>query len=81
MLNSQQKKLVDKVVSLTEELSSIRVEQSNFNVNLDEMVALVKRVKDDVGKLLCNASTKIQKIYQDKVDAVERKIQADLVDG
>lgn len=39
---SQQKKLTDKVSSVTAELSSIRVERSYFNTDLNEMIVSVQ---------------------------------------
>lgn len=80
MLGSQNT-LTDKVTSVTEELSSVNVERANFRVDLDEITELEQWMKDDVGKSLSSASTEVQRRYENIVEAVNMKIQADLVDG
>lgn len=45
-----QKTLTDKVLSLMEELYFIRVEHANLPVDLNEMRARVKQMKEHVGK-------------------------------
>lgn len=76
----QHKTLKEKFTFLTEELSLIRVESANVKADLDEISALVYRLRDDVDKLISNVSTEVAKTYGDMVDAAKLKIQADLVD-
>lgn len=71
---SQQKSSTDKFSSLTEELSSIRVKRVNLTLELEKMMALVQRTKDDVKMSFSKVSTKAQKTYVDMLQAVELKI-------
>lgn len=75
----QQTSFTDKVASVTEGLSSISVECVNFKVDLDEMTWLVQRLKEDDGKSLYNVSAEFQKPYEDKVDALKLKMEAEFV--
>lgn len=79
MSESQQTTLTDRIASLIEELSSIRVDRANLKADLDERAGLVQRLKDDVGKSLSNESTEAQKTYEDMVGTAKLKIQWDLV--
>lgn len=66
----REKTLTEKVLSLTEELSSVRVECANLCSNLYEMTALVQWMKANVGKQPSTVSTKVQKTDEDMVYAV-----------
>lgn len=72
--------LTDKVSSLTEKPSSARDEGSNLCEDLNEVTALALQMKDDAGKSLSNMSREVQKTYEDMVDAVYLKFQADLAE-
>lgn len=78
--DSQQKTLIDKFMSLTEELSSIHAECANLMVDLDELTALVQLMEDDVRTSLSHVSTEVQKNCKDVFEAVKLNLQAGLVD-
>lgn len=80
MSGSQEKTLTDKVSSLTEELSSIRVKRANLKSDLNEMTALVQQMKNDVERSICNGSTEAKESYENMAKANKLKIEADLVD-
>lgn len=44
------------------------------------MTALIQPLKDSFGRSLCNIFRNVQKIYEDIVNDVKLKIQADLID-
>lgn len=73
--------LTDKFLSLTEELSSVRVERANIRVDLDKMTARMQRVNDNVGNSLSDVFTEVQNTYEDTIKAIKLKNQEDLVDG
>lgn len=77
--DSQYKALTDKVASLMEELTSIRLERDNLSSNLMEMAVLDQGHNDDVGKSLSSVSTEVLNTSVDMIAAVTLKIQADLV--
>lgn len=78
--DSQQELLADKVSSMTEELSSMRLGRANIKAVLDEIKSLVQRMKDNIKASLLNGSTALRKMYKDTVEAVKLEIQVDLVD-
>lgn len=68
-------------MSLTKDLSAVRVEHVNLCDDLDVMTALVRRMKHNVRNFLSTVSTEVQKMYDEMVHVVIRKIQDDLVGG
>lgn len=58
---AQQKPSTETISSLTDELSSIRVDRANLMAAMDEITALVQRMKDDVERSLSNVSTEVLK--------------------
>lgn len=79
--DSNQKTFTDNVLSLMEERSSVRVKHANLCAELNEMTALVQRMKNDHEKSLSGMSTEYQKKYEKIDGAVMLKIEADHVDG
>lgn len=79
--NSFEKALTERFSSLTEDLSSVRVERLNLRADSDEMTALVQQMEKNVGKSLSNVSTEVQKTYKEMVDAVKQIMQENLVHG
>lgn len=66
--------LTGKVLSLTEEQSAVRAERVNLRHDLDKMITLVQRRKNDVRSSLSTVSTKVEKRNNDMVAFSTRKI-------
>lgn len=78
MLESERKTLTDKVVSMTKEMSSIRVDLVIFIANLNGLTVLARRMKDGSGKALFDPSQMGEKTCVNMVDAGKLNIRADL---
>lgn len=61
VLASHKKAFAEKVSSVTENLSSVRVERTYLCVGLDLMTTLVQRIKKNVGQSFSNASMGVSK--------------------
>lgn len=72
---------MEKGSSLTGKVSSICVWHANHFADLDEITAVVKRMKEDIETLLSNVSTEVQMTYSDLVEALKQRTQEDLVNG
>lgn len=81
MYGTRGKTVTDKVSSLTKAVSYVPVQHANLCDDLDEMKTIVQRMKADVVKFLFTASSEMQKMYDNLIDAVRRKFQEDIVDG
>lgn len=81
MSASREKTSTEKVSSLTEELSTVRVERFNLRTDSDEMTTVVRRMRKDFEKSLSALFTEVKKRYKDVVDAVKWKIQEDFIDA
>lgn len=68
-------------MTMTEELSSNRVERDTVQADLNFMAALVQRMIGDVRKSLSNVSKEVQETYEDTDKAVNLIIQYDFVAG
>lgn len=66
-----------KVSSLTEGSSSVSMERANLRADLDEMMALVQRMKENIRKGMFAVFTKVQMKYDDMADVFNRKMQHD----
>lgn len=63
-----------------EELSSVRVFHTNLCADLKKNMALVGRMRENVGKLLSNVFSEMQKTYGDMDETVNREIKEDVCD-
>lgn len=79
--DSQLKLAMGKFLSLTEALSSIRVERANLREHFDAVKALVKRIIADVEKSVFKVSMEVPNTYKYMAEGVKQRVQADLVNG